>query len=653
MGYAARPMDFRPDVPAPRSEPSRTAELPPALSRADRLSLLLETLVLWSALGTALGLAGWSLALGPRLHDLVLRNTVPLQWRRGLGAALGGSALAMTALGLALWYRPQRSLATCQRAAVRLSPLACAAFLPLIFQWSLWKGHEAPALCLIALAASLRARLAALQARVLAMRALPTLLVAAGVAFYSIIFSIATVRDEYRLVTKDFDLGIENNLIWNAIHWGPLFKSSPLGGPNAVHTGMHQTFFAYLIGIPYRLYPHPEFLLVFQTLMIALAAVPLFLWARPKTGPWAAALLSLAYLFYPPVHGANLYDFHYQPLAPVVVWTALLLYERGKFGWAALLTLVAFSIREDMSLMMAFIAGYLYFSRQRTLAGLVLGVVSMAWFVVQKGIVMPHFLNGEEAFIHQYAQMVAPGEKGFASVVKTCLTNPGFTLDKLLDKDKGIFALQLFAPLLFIPFRSWVGALLLLPIFFFNFLSTDYWPLTQISFQYTVYASMFVFLAVGHVWWQSKDRLRTRAMQAGLAVAMAGASVCFGGLIQHNTAKGGWEQMQFELTDRDRARHAAFYALLEQIPPRVPVASSSWLGPHLSSRPDCYTLRQTFADTEYIVYEQGWLRNEERDTLRRYLEHNEFGLLDRRDSFYLLKRGADPARNREVLDGLR
>jgi uncharacterized membrane protein len=499
----------------------------------------------------------------------------------------------------------------------------------------------------------LRERLLSLQSRLASATWLPSLLVGAGIIFYAAIFSLATVRNEYRLVTKDFDLGIENNLIWNAIHWGPLFKSSPLGGPDSVHTGLHQTFFAYVIGIPYRLYPHPEFLLVFQTALVALAAVPLFLWARTKVGPWAAALIALAYLFYPPVHGANLYDFHYQPLAPFFVWTALLLYERGSFGWAALVTLLTFSLREDMSLIMVFIAGYLYFSGQRRVAGLALGAVSMLVFIVQKGIVMPRFLNGEEAYIHQYAQMVAPGEKGFSSVVKTFLFNPAFTLDKLLDKNKGLFALQIFVPLIFIPFRSWIGVFLLLPIFFFNFLSTDYWPLTQISFQYTVYASLFVFIAIGHLWWRSPDVVKTRAMQAGLLLAMASASVCFGGLVQHTTAKGGWETMQLSLTDRDRQRHEEFYTLVNEIPALVPVAAASWLGPHLSSRPNCYTLRQWVGNTEYIVYEQGWLRDNERETIRRYLEGGAFGLEDRRGAFYLLKRGADAARNGEVLASLR
>ena len=64
-------------------------------------------------------------------------------------------------------------------------------------------------------------------------------------------------------------------------------------------------------------------------------------------------------------------------------------------------------------------------------------------------------------------------------------------------------------------------------------------------------------------------------------------------------------------------------------------------------------LHASLNEPEYIVYEQGWLRDNERETIRRYLEGGAFGLEDRRGAFYLLKRGADAARNGEVLASLR
>jgi len=655
-------------------------EVFPAIPFGERVALACEAFALWFLLGISIGLGAWlhcSLSFGINLNPFIHNNDISLARRFYLVIVMAAGGLLAVSFGtLAYWISEGGNLLKMKQAAIRLSPLSCIGFLPLILNWSYWQNQELVALALILICGimvefSVRHSLAAGPAIFPVDMGNPferlrrkfseesfsnnvsRSFVFVGIVGYIVVFSIFTVRNHYRLATSDFDLAIENNLIWNAIHWGPLFKSSPLGGPDAVHTGFHQTFFAYLIGIPYRLYPHPQFLLIFQSVFIALAAAPLFVWARSKVGPWLATILALAYLLYPPVHGANLYDFHYQPLAPFFVWLALIFFERGKFGWATFVTLVAFSLREDMPLMMSVIAAYLVFSRQRPVAGLILGLVSMTVFVVQKGIIMPQFLGGEEAYIDQYAQMVAPGEHGFSSVIKTLITNPAFTLGKILKEDKGIFALQIFAPLVFIPLRSPMGLLFSLPVFFFNFLSTNYWPLTQISFQYTVYASMFVFLSIGHTWWRLTDPISRRSMAAGLCVAMIGATTIFGGLFQQNTARGAWELEHFTLTENDRQRHEDFYALIEQIPPMAPVAGSTELAPHLSSRPDCYTLRGSVYNAEYIVYEADSLGEKEKNTILKYIKQGEFGLLDQQGSFYLLKRGQDSSRNDEVISHLR
>ena len=103
---------------------------------------------------------------------------------------------------------------------------------------------------------------------------------------HAIFFSIITIRNHYNLQTAGYDLGIENNLVWNAAHWnGPLFKTSvQTSGPVGTHIGLHETYISYLIGIPYRLVPRPETLLVLQSLLIGAAALPLYAIRAPPPG---------------------------------------------------------------------------------------------------------------------------------------------------------------------------------------------------------------------------------------------------------------------------------------------------------------------------------------------------------------------------------
>src|SRR5262249_13966724 len=109
----------------------------------------------------------------------------------------------------------------------------------------------------------------------------PTLVVVAGALGYAAFFSYFTIIHHRNLLTSAFDLGLEDNLVWNALHLSrPPFKSSPFAGPNGSHFGHHATFFAYLLAPFYAIYPHPQALLVIQAVLLGAAAIPLYLFAR-------------------------------------------------------------------------------------------------------------------------------------------------------------------------------------------------------------------------------------------------------------------------------------------------------------------------------------------------------------------------------------
>ena len=167
--------------------------------------------------------------------------------------------------------------------------------------------------CSTKFGSELRARARAAIAWARERRWLPLATVVSAALAYSSYFSIHSLNTHYRIETSVYDLGVENNVVWHAVHWGPLFRTTPLGPP-MTHLGYHQTYFSYVIGIVYRFAPRPETLLVVQAVMLGFAAVPLFFLAKRRLGPWVACLLATSDLLYAPLHGSNLYDFHYQPL---------------------------------------------------------------------------------------------------------------------------------------------------------------------------------------------------------------------------------------------------------------------------------------------------------------------------------------------------
>jgi uncharacterized membrane protein len=648
-------------------------ESQPPLTRAFRTLALLVTE------GASLGLAAWFFRSSERLPGYLHANALSAAARKFVLINMFGGAVLATALGTGLWiWRHAAGLDLAERISRRLAPLCLIAFVPLMFHWQWWTGSTRELTFLVMVGAfalvlqaltrvaletppilpmAARLRLDAARTRVgdklRAWPWLPTLLMALGVLGYGVYFSVITIQNHYKLGTSGYDLGIENNLVWNAAHWNaPLFKTSVIGGPNSSHMGFHETYISYLIGIPYRLYPHPEFLLALQALLIGGAAWPLYMFARRHVGAWVACLVSYLCLLYAPLHGSNLYDFHYLPFAPFFMWLTLWLVEARRDRWAMVAVFLTLANREDMSLLLVFIGIYIIVAGERPKAGLIITIVAAIYFVVVKLILMPHFLHGYSAYINQYEGLLPEGDHGFGGVLKTVFGNPVFTLTGMLEHEKILYLLQIMVPLAFFVWRRPIGALLSVPGFLFTMLATKYPPLIQISFQYTAYWTAFLFIAVvANLGWyrraeQQAVSPQVRASRIGWLVAMTAATLAtsyqFGIVFQRNTAWGGFSPFRVGVTEADKVRHADLYSLISKIPKTASVAANEMLCAQISSRRNAYTFKIGLYDADYLLFRQP-IWGEDRTKVVEALRSGAYGVEAEKGEFILFRRGAPPA----------
>jgi uncharacterized membrane protein len=634
--------------------------------------------------GASVGLALWAIRAHDRMPGYIRANTLtPLGRKFVMMNMLGGAAL-FAAVGLALWlWRRAAGLDLVDRIARRCAPLCLAALAPMLLHWQLWyPSPQQPELSFLAIAAAfglclqglmrvalesppvfpehlqfrlrLAARIRPIIARARELPWLPTAVVGAGALAYAVYFSVITLQNHYRLGTSGYDLGIENNLIWNAAHAnGPLFKSSVLGGPTSTHLGLHQTWIAYLIALPYRLVPRPETLLVLQAMLIGGAALPLYAFARRHIGAWLACLVAFLFLLYPPLHGSNLYDFHYLPFAPFFLWTTLALLEARRDRWAVVAVVLTLANREDMSALLVVLGVYLVLTGQRPRAGLIVAGVGAAYFVIVKMIVMPRFLGGGQAYVEQYQGLIPYGEQGFGAVLKTVFANPAFTITSLIERDKLSYLLQIMAPLAFFPWRRPIGILCTVPGFFFTLLSTRYPPLTKISFQYTAYWTSFLFIAVvANLAWlkrgaetaslpavAARRRASLRAWVVALTAATIVTSYQLGIVFQHNTAWAAFFKFEVGIKPEDKKRHADLYALIAQIPPDASVAANEMVVAHVSSRKNAYTLKIAHNDADYLLVRLP-VPPDERGRVSEALRSGAYGVVAERGEFTLFRRGA-------------
>lgn len=666
--------------------PSLVDETRPSV--LEQLSPIVQALGVLALIGMSVGLALWlRFEDSAVVRGYIVQNALPRTEREHLLGSVFVSALACCSAGL-VWVARRGAINGLRLRSIawRLSPLLIVGLVPTLFDWQLWSGRDLAFLTLAAaltwalrrlvllaaaepplgvfprLAAALPSLRSLPSERVQRWFALglPTLVTWLAALGYAVFFAFRTIENHHHLGTSAFDLGLEENLVWNLLHGGPAFKSSPLG-PEAIHFGYHATIFSYVLVPFYALYQHAEMLLGIQATLIGAAAVPLYWFARPQIGSWPAALLGLAYVLSPAVQGTNLYDFHYPPLGPVFLWLALYALQARRDVLAAFAILLSLSVREDVAAGVAIIGIYMLFWGRRPRAGVIVALIGTTYFVSMKLIVMPHIL-GQGAFSWMFDGLLPPGESSFGSVLKTVVGNPTYTWSTLLVEKKLIYVLQILAPLAFLPLVHPMGWVCTLPGVVFTLLTTHYEPTISLGFQYASHWIAYLFpafaVALAHEQraqhpFDRLQRARKRSWLVALAFGTLVVSYQYGILFQQNIARAAWDPVRFGMTDVDRERLSSLRAVIALLPPLAKVAGSERVLPHVTNRPDAYALRNGIADAAYLLFDRVGLASNERPLVVNALRDKSFGVVGTEGDFVLAQRGAPPERNAKTLRKVR
>jgi uncharacterized membrane protein len=480
----------------------------------------------------------------------------------------------------------------------------------------------------------------------------PLVLVVAASAAYAAFFIFFTLRWHYKLRTGNYDLSINNNLMFGGLHGH--FLESPVVFPKEPprYLANHAKFGAYLFLPIYAIFPRPETLLVIQSLFIGFGAVPLFLFARRHVSEWMAAIVCLAYLCYYPMHGASFSEFQAVPLTAFFVFLAAWAADAKRYRILAAAVIVALSMREDVSIGMAVFGAFLLLSGYRPLPGLVIASSAVAYFLYLRFYVMEG--AGSWWFPNMYRDLWADGEKGFRSVIRTAVTNPMFTLSKIIVEKKIVYVLHLLVPIAFLPARRWYLWAAFAPGAMLTLLVTNYDPPISFSFHYVMHWAPYLFLAVVlylAVIAKEKSPIRAHAALAALVASTLVLTYNYGAFPRREGSfKGGFNKIEFTYTETEAARYARLMDLVKDLPPDAPIAATEKIGPHISSRITLYAMRNGPQDAHYIVASSRELKlSKTKPHLKEALESGRYGVIRRVGDFALMKRGAPPKDNEKLL----
>ena len=472
-------------------------------------------------------------------------------------------------------------------------------------------------------------------------------------AAYALFMSAVTLARHNTFGTYAFDLGIHTQALAAIARRG--YPLVTLYGPEPVNQfGDHFAPIFYLLTPLAVLFDDARALLVVQTLLLASAAVPVYLLARSKLASRALAVaLAAAFLLFPALHGVNTFDFHEIALVvPLLLWSLYCL-ETGRFRLFGLFLALALAAKEEVALTGVAIGLYMVLVRREPRRGALVMALSAAYFVLVTAVLMPALGGGAD--VGRFEGLAVDGFSGFAGVAMTLFTNPVYSFSYVfLDPDKLLFLAQLLLPLLGIPLLAGAGPWIVALPGFATLLLSSYRPQYLLDTHYSaiVIPSLFFLAALGLAWVERRRRMAALPLAAALLAASLLMNWQYGWL-------GG---KLFHGIPRPTERQRAIAALIDAIPPDASVSTLSRIVPHLASREQVY-LYPTVNGADYILFDAALdgdffplisrdPRGEAIERLLPFVAGGEYGLLAGQDGVLLLQRGADTANNQEALRAL-
>lgn len=444
------------------------------------------------------------------------------------------------------------------------------------------------------------------------------------IAAYTLFFSAYTCYMHYTFKTYAWDLGIITQSLWTTLNSGKILYSTlevHYGNPSGNFLGVHFSPILFLILPIYALYQSPETLLIFQSFILALAALPLYWIARDKIGKKLYALaFATAYMLNPALHGVNTFDFHLEIFTPLFILLAFYYIEKNQWIKAAPFLILEL-ITIEFAPLIVFSLG-LYFLLKKIkenstekhpmtvkikklaapIALMIMGLFSFYFALYAIATVNPLKTGGTYRVWNYWGSNVF-------EVIQNVIRNPNEVLIVLLTPiEKPYFLFFLFSCTLFLPLFAPLELIIIIPWLFAAFL-TDYQPYYQPYYQYTAFILGQLFIAAIYGFKKlfpynsntnNKEKIQKKIITAMLVVNVL---ILFAISPVGIPAFTSRSIRPYAITSIIDSNHIAeLHKVLTLIPSNASIATIHEIFPHVCQRLHAYILKWPLDyDVEYIL----------------------------------------------------
>lgn len=414
----------------------------------------------------------------------------------------------------------------------------------------------------------------------------PTLYASYGlliiIVVYTAFFVAYNLQKHAAFETAGLDLGNYAQSLWNTLRGKPLAMTTV--GRASSRWAVHFEPILLLLVPIYAAFGFPQTLLILQTVIVALGAVPIFLLTRQRLASDLAGLgFATVYLLFPALQAAVIFDFHAVAIAPTSLSFALWFLATRRYRLMAIMTLLAMSCKEEISLMVLMMGVYLWLAQHQRRWGVAILVISALWFALVNFVIIPTTsLTGDNLYLTRYNHL----GNSMGQVIGNVLLHPFTSLGAMFsDGDRLRYWVRATMPVAFTALLDPLTLLMAVPTMAINTLSS-YPPNYQLDrFHYSAAIVPFVTVAsinglarliefaepkLKHA---SPGFLRNALLAMVLLVTLV-YQVQFG-----HTPIGRYFRWPIVTEHHHKAER-----MLAQIPPQAAVAAQNNLVPRLSQR---------------------------------------------------------------------
>lgn len=397
-----------------------------------------------------------------------------------------------------------------------------------------------------------------------------------GIIIYIVCLSFLTLKKLDSFAYNNFDLAIFNQVFFNTIHGRWLEMTVNLNNYIADH---FTPFIIFLLPF-YALKPEPDTLLVMQSFILAITALPLYFISHRVTKNKILSLgIALAWLLNPFIHQVNFAEFHLEVVMAFLFFIIFYFYYSGKFKYFLLFFILTLLVREDMAL---FLLGFplLALVEKRNWHWTFLPIVlAISYFLFAIKIIDIFSVHKQYKFFIYYGWL---GGSDAFSILWSFISHPWQVLRHIFELENITSVLVVLWPMLFLPLYKSKYLILSAVPFILTLLTGSGFSSLVYSTHYILFVLPGIFIAFIFALAALQKHKYYHYIIILLCITVVYLAI-FLGPVKNFLAH------QFDNKTIEYKKY-----LLSQIPPEAKVAVSSDFLPALSSRQYVYPLNYAF-----------------------------------------------------------